>query len=179
MGQMAEKKVKTKRRSRKVIEVIEEIITGEGAQIFEQPEPEATGFHIPLTEMLKKRRKHLGIDFATLSEKLCIQEKYLVALEEGRFDDLPDEPYRSGFLKSYVQYLDLDAAAILGEYRNYFQQSQVYRFPEPIEEIRAPRTTWVITSAALILVIYLIWSYLNADQTSGTPFLIDLPGYLK
>ncbi len=179
MGQMTEKKEKSKRRSRKVIEVIEEIVTGEEREVSAEPEPEVTAFHIPLTEMLKKRRKHLGVDFKTLAEKLCIQEKYLVALEEGRFDDLPEEPYRSGFLKSYVQFLDLDASAILGEYRNYFHQSQVYRFPEPIEEIRAPRKTWVIGSAILILVIYLVWSYMNADQTIGTPFLIDLPSYLR
>ncbi|ACR47410.1 hypothetical protein RPR_03135 [Rickettsia peacockii str. Rustic] len=57
--------------------------------------------------MLKQIRLDSGKTLNQVSSDLKIRKKYLVALEEGDFDVLPGEVYVRGYLKLYLDYLNV------------------------------------------------------------------------
>lgn len=57
--------------------------------------------------MLKQTRLDLGKTLNQVSADLKIRKKYLIALEEENFDVLPGEIYVKGYLKLYLDYLNI------------------------------------------------------------------------
>ncbi|AAL03711.1 helix-turn-helix domain-containing protein [Rickettsia conorii] len=60
-----------------------------------------------MSSMLKQIRLESGKTLNQVSSDLKIRKKYLVALEEGDFDVLPGEVYVRGYLKLYLDYLNV------------------------------------------------------------------------
>ncbi|MFA1688047.1 helix-turn-helix domain-containing protein [Candidatus Rickettsia barbariae] len=60
-----------------------------------------------MLSMLKQIRLDSGKTLNQVSSDLKIRKKYLVALEEGDFDVLPGEVYVRGYLKLYLDYLNV------------------------------------------------------------------------
>ena len=57
--------------------------------------------------MLKQTRLDLGKTLNQVSLDLKIRKKYLIALEEEKLDVLPGEVYMKGYLKLYLDYLNI------------------------------------------------------------------------
>jgi hypothetical protein len=53
-----------------------------------------------------------------------IRVKYIQAMENDDFDLMPSPAYVKGFLRTYCEYLGLDADVILEEYRSRFEPSE-------------------------------------------------------
>lgn len=71
--------------------------------------------------ILREAREARGATLSAVNERLKIQEKYLVAMEGGRFDELPTPVHARGYLKNYAKYLDLDPQPLLDSYQNNLQ----------------------------------------------------------
>ena len=56
-------------------------------------------------------------EFGALARDLPIRETLLLAIEEGRLDDLPGVPFRTGLVRSYADRLGLDGAAMAARLR--------------------------------------------------------------
>ncbi|MCQ2559237.1 MAG: DUF4115 domain-containing protein [Clostridia bacterium] len=108
-----------------------------------------------------REAKHLSLSEA--EEKLKIRSRYLEALENEDFTVLPEKVYARGFLRSYAQFLGLDAELLLQE----FEALKAEEAPE--EESKASpsyeqsfavpnKKTWIkIIVGALVLVIIIWW----------------------
>jgi len=59
-------------------------------------------------EQLRDAREIKGIDLFRAERDTKIRSKYLAALEDGDFTDLPGDVYTRGFLRNYATYLGLD-----------------------------------------------------------------------
>jgi cytoskeletal protein RodZ len=46
-----------------------------------------------------------GLDLADCAEATRIRERYLIAIEDGRFESLPGPAYVSGFIRAYASHL--------------------------------------------------------------------------
>ena len=46
-----------------------------------------------------------GLDIADCAAATRIRERYLIAIEDGRFESLPDPAYVSGFVRAYAAHL--------------------------------------------------------------------------
>lgn len=68
-------------------------------------------------DALKQRREELGYTLSAVYRKIHISERCLEALESGTFDALPGPAYAVGFLKTYCEFLNLDAAIFVEDYR--------------------------------------------------------------
>ncbi len=71
--------------------------------------------------ILREAREARGATLAAVNEQIKIQEKYLVAMEGGRFDELPTPVHARGYLKNYAKYLELDPQPLLDSYQNGLQ----------------------------------------------------------
>jgi len=68
-------------------------------------------------EKLREARETRGVDLFRVERDTKIRVKYLGALEDGEFADLPGDVYARGFLRNYASYLGLDPDEIEEEWR--------------------------------------------------------------
>lgn len=72
---------------------------------------------INIGESLVRARRSRALELDDAAKATRLSEHYLRALEEERFGDLPPGGYRSGFLRTYADFLGLDADQLVDEYR--------------------------------------------------------------
>src|SRR5437660_7055259 len=65
---------------------------------------------------LREARLRKDLDFPELELGTKIRAKYLRALEDENFDQLPASTYVKGFLRTYADYLGLDGQLYVDEY---------------------------------------------------------------
>jgi cytoskeletal protein RodZ len=70
-----------------------------------------------LGQALRAAREARGWDVARAERETRIRSRYLVALEEGDYRDLPSAVYTRGFVRNYALYLGLDPEVCLALYR--------------------------------------------------------------
>ena len=72
---------------------------------------------------LKEARQQQGLELATLAAETHISVKYLLALEESSFENLPvARGYRSAYLRAYADALGLNAESCLHQ---FYQESEL------------------------------------------------------
>ena len=119
---------------------------------------------------LYETRLRSGIELDYAAGELRIHYEQLVALEEGRFDDLPGPAYVIGFLRSYATYLGLDADEIVRRFKAetaYFDARQDLTFPSPHDEGRVPTGAIIVLGLVLVGAAYAGWYYVsNVDRVA-------------
>ncbi len=81
---------------------------------------------------LREARMRRKLELSQVERDTRIRAKYLRALEEERFDVLPGAAYAKGFLRSYADYLDLDAQRFVDEYNSRFAPEQELDAPAQV-----------------------------------------------
>jgi cytoskeleton protein RodZ len=69
---------------------------------------------------LREARERRQIEFAQAEQATKVRGKYLRALEDEQFDQLPPGTYVKGFLRTYADYLGLDGQLYVDEYNSRF-----------------------------------------------------------
>lgn len=80
---------------------------------------------------LREARVQRGLTLEQVAYETRIRTRYLEALEDERWDDLPGEAYAKGFLRTYADFVGLDGPQMLVRYRT--------RFPRRSEPPVSPR----------------------------------------
>jgi hypothetical protein len=109
-------------------------------------------------EVLREERQKRQIPIEEVSETTKISIRILEALEDNRFDVLPAAIYVKGFLKTYAEYLDLDANEVIDQYLAYTHQSsgqetdewEAVEFEHAAELVRWKRIAWL---AAMLVIV--------------------------
>jgi hypothetical protein len=83
---------------------------------------------------LREARLRQGLDFPEIEAGTKIRGKYLRALEDEQFAQLPAQTYVKGFLRTYAEYLGLDGELYVDEFNSRYVVGE----DEP--PIRARRT---------------------------------------
>jgi cytoskeletal protein RodZ len=120
-----------------------------------------------LGEKLKTAREQGGLNFDQVSREINIASRYLEALEAEDFSIFPGEPYVTGFLRNYGEYLGLDAQELLSLYRALKIQEQ----PVPVEQLLrspSPAPRILVTLAVVLAVLAAagggIWLFINRPR---------------
>lgn len=58
-------------------------------------------------------RAQFGLSPQEAAERLHLRLRYVVAIEEGRFDDLPGQVFARGYIHNYAEFLGLDAEQVV------------------------------------------------------------------
>lgn len=67
-------------------------------------------------QKLRAARVEKGLTIDDLQQKTKIQKRYLIAIEEGQFNQLPGDFYVRAFVKQYADEVGLNSAELLNEY---------------------------------------------------------------
>ncbi|HEY9593229.1 MAG TPA: helix-turn-helix domain-containing protein, partial [Spirochaetia bacterium] len=105
-------------------------------------------------EKLRTARERNNLTIDQIARETHVAKRFLKALEDEDFSVFPGETYALGFLRSYSEYLGLDAEELIAIYRNIKIQEQ----PLPMNELlesrprNIPVRTIVIIVAAVLVV---------------------------
>jgi cytoskeleton protein RodZ len=73
---------------------------------------------------LREARVKRGLSPADVHKAIRIRDRYLQALEDERWELLPGDAYVKGFLRTYADFLGLDANLYVDEYTSRFAQRE-------------------------------------------------------
>lgn len=137
-----------------------------------------------VAKQLRGRRQAKNLKLNEVAKKLNINEKYLTALEEGKYDQLPRGVYEKSLLREYALFLGLDYGQIVKDYQaetNTLEpRKQKEMFSRPVIK---GRHLWVMPKIIKNIIIFIIiaacFSYLvyRVNKIILPPLLIiDRPG---
>ena len=144
-------------------------------------------------EILAAERRRQGKSLADAVDGTKVRSRLLDALENGRYDDLPDPAYVKGYIQSYARYLEIPSEPLLDEFR---KESAVFtRKPRPTDRYlniphetivpnrlqahAIPRRVWVIAAAVLLvaaLLVCAISSLVKSGSNMPAPVKSGAPG---
>ena len=114
---------------------------------------------VSIGQTLKNRRLQKGLTLESVTAVLRIQTKFLKALEEEQWGDLPANVFLEGFLVKYAEHLGLDAVGLRTQLRGQLGQAGEPAFtrpspvPESVEgESMVPLRVFLFGLALLVLV---------------------------
>src|SRR4029078_4889735 len=87
---------------------------------------------------LRETRIRKKIDITTVEDATKIRAKYLRAIEKEEWSMLPGPTYVKTFLRTYAQYLGLDAHMLVDEYAARFEEPEELELPAFSREQRIP-----------------------------------------
>jgi hypothetical protein len=123
---------------------------------------------------LREARERQGLDFNEMEFRTKVRTKYLRALEDERFDQLPAHPYIKGFLRTYADALGMDGQLYVDEYNSRFvsgeedQPLRTRRVPQQRRRRQHHESRLVaIAVASIVLVTALViaaWKFGGPDE---------------
>lgn len=128
--------------------------------------------------ILRSARVRAGIDLYAAADKLCIRYRFLEAIEQGHFDELPGPTYALGFVRTYAELLGLDSKEIVHQFKEEGQglsRRQALVFPEPLQEARFPSSRALIMAVVLAGAVYGGWSYWQHRQANRAETVAPVP----
>jgi cytoskeletal protein RodZ len=123
-------------------------------------------------EKLRLAREQHTYTLDQVARDTNVARRFLQALEDEDFSAFPGETYAMGFLRTYAEYLGLDADELIGLFRNLQIQEQPLPMNELLDTRRhiPPRLLYLGGGAAVVvlaIVGLILWRVL-APRTGGT-----------
>ena len=125
----------------------------------------------PVGETLQLARERKGVDLFRAERDTKIRLRYLSALEDSAYEDLPSPVYTKGFLRNYAIYLGLDPDELLERWRDEMESARsaeriaVAPPPMPIAapSRRVTLTPGMVVSGLVVLVVLAFIGYLGVQ----------------
>ena len=131
---------------------------------------------------LKREREKRKITLDDISISTKIGTRFLVALEEDHFDQLPGGIFNKGFVRAYARHLGLDEAQTIADFEA--ASGPVLPEPEPMDAtelaamaVRVPDTAsrreggipWGVFAIALLLLAFgfAVWGFHTREKSAG------------
>jgi cytoskeleton protein RodZ len=108
---------------------------------------------------LRAAREQRQLQLPQIEHATRIRAKYLIALEEERFDVLPGTAYAKGFLRTYADFLGLDGAQFVDEFNERFAPEELPEAAPPVR-IQRPRRllgSWLVVIPLAVGVGLFVW----------------------
>ena len=128
-------------------------------------------------DQLRETRMRNRIDITDVEATTKIRAKYLRALENEEWDLLPGQTFVKTFLRTYAEYLGLDARNLVEEYRARYERSAASD-PAPFgaslggrraRQQRASFAPWMAVLIGLIVLVAVLYLYGKSGGDDDAP----------
>lgn len=130
--------------------------------------------HVEIGRKLQKARQAKGYTLDDLQQITKIQKRYLIAIEDEKFDELPGDFYVRAFVKQYADTVGLNGEELLKEYEDDLPKAKTEEYSDHIAQAVESRASQhktignqvdksrkylptVIIAVVIILVLAAIW----------------------
>ncbi len=113
--------------------------------------------------ILKKKREELEYGLDQVSEDTKIRRKYLEAIENGTYNQIPDPVYTRSFLRIYADYLGLDQVFIVKRYLDEIAPEETIEEPakntfSSLPSLFQANLKWIVIIVIVALVVgFSVW----------------------
>lgn len=105
---------------------------------------------------LSQARESAGESLEEAVRKLKLQKRHLLALEQGDWNNMPDDVYMLGFLRQYGQYLHVDLAAEIERLKHdQYALTKPLTFPDPPV---APSRRWAWLAGIAFVLLFILFN---------------------
>lgn len=118
----------------------------------------------PVGALLRRHRLAAAQDAQSLARDLCINTRYLLAIETGQIQELPGVTYTLGFVRAYAEYFGLDEQEIVACFKQQHYPTErptSLHFPSPEADAEIPKGAMLLATAFTACILYAAW-HLNA-----------------
>jgi cytoskeletal protein RodZ len=129
---------------------------------------------------LREARETTGRSVADVALSLRIHPKFVEAIEDSRYQDLPGPTYAVGFVRSYADYLGLDTETLVGQYKAESRAADDH----PDLEFLAPATVGWFPTGKVVAICCLLavavfggWFYLQNEGAVDVAAIPIPPGF--
>ncbi|MBR2136840.1 MAG: helix-turn-helix domain-containing protein [Alphaproteobacteria bacterium] len=122
-------------------------------------------------KILHDERLKKGKTLRDVANELCIRRVYLEAIEKMEFDKLPPAPYGGGFVRSYAQYVGLNAdrmMALFKQLTNPDNASQKHDGEKINVSATSPKIWHILLGLLGLFLLIFAWKYLNVENNVMT-----------
>src|SRR5829696_2687898 len=122
-------------------------------------------------ETLREARMRRRIDMTEVETATKIRGKYLRALENEEWDLLPGPTFVKSFLRTYAEYLGLDARLLVEEYRQRYERPAAQDLTPFSTARRGPvrrRRARLAAMGPVLVIAFLVVGLLGALDALGT-----------
>ena len=111
---------------------------------------------------IKHERELRGVPLEKISRITKIHIRFLEALEDNRFDDLPGEVFIKGYIKSYANIIGSDVDEMLNSYEESIGNKLIEKGPNA--QSKSPNTAkkyigFVIASLSILVLLFFYQIY--------------------
>jgi len=131
--------------------------------------------------LLCATRMRLGKDLQHIAQILHIRYTYLVAMEDGRYEDLPGQAYAIGFVRAYADHLGLDGDEIVRRYKEEssgLKNRPVFEFPLPTPDSGVPSGALILIAVVLGMIVYGVWYAIAGSNRDEVQVIQEVPDRL-
>ncbi len=134
-----------------------------------------------LGKLLCATRMRLGKDLQRIAAVLHIRYNFLVAIEDGRYEDLPGQAYAIGFVRAYADHLGLDGDEIVRRYKEEsagVKHKSAFEFQMPTSDSALPSGTLLLIAVVAGMLIYGVWYSIAGSDRSAVELIQQVPDRL-
>ena len=108
-----------------------------------------------LGKALTQARKARGLTLTDVERDTRISSKYIQALEEGEIETLPAPVYARAFMRTYAQYLGLNARDFVQRLPGARPEPELPPLPDVTRESGGPllSPSWIVAGAIVVLLL--------------------------
>lgn len=119
-------------------------------------------------QKLHEARLKKGLTLSEVSMTTKIKAVFLLAIEKGEYQKLPEKTYAQGFVRNYAEFLGLPKNEILALFRREFDEKKIYKvLPEGLVKredfslhgVKLQQTAIVIVCIFILLAAYILLQY--------------------
>lgn len=137
-----------------------------------------------LGKALAEARKARGLTLLDVERDTRISSKYLQALEDGQLETLPAPVYARAFMRTYAQYLGLNATSFVQRLPGARPEPELPPLPDVRREQGTPLLSpnWVVAGAVVVVLLLvglvLFWNRGGGggeETVTGNPTRVEQP----
>ncbi len=131
--------------------------------------------------LLCATRMRMGKDLQRIAEVLHIRYSYLVAIEDGRYEDLPGHAYALGFVRAYADHLGLDGDEVVRRFKEDsvgISRKTVFEFPLTTPDSGVPSGALILAAMVLGMLVYGVWYSLAGSDRNAVQVIQEVPDRL-
>lgn len=127
---------------------------------------------ITIGKYIKEKRMAKKLSLRKLGQQTRIRENFISAIEEEKWDLLPEKAVVTGFVKSLAGALEINLNQAMALFRRDYPQKPIKLNPTPdlpSKFIWSPRLTFILGSLGVFLLVsvYLMFQYINFVKAPG------------
>ena len=115
----------------------------------------------PFGEHLKREREMRGVSLEEISAATRIGTRFLEALENERWNELPGGIFNRGFIRAVAHFLGLDEESLIAEYALATNDQLEVAV---LAKASAPRRGWIVAGAATAIAVLVLGGWLAYRQ---------------